>query len=54
MSDQYHKGNKVINIVDNIWQCCDCGAHAEDSAENIKHYDSCKVGEADKWEEYCG
>jgi hypothetical protein len=35
----------------NIYQCNDCGAHA-DKPENIIHYDTCMPGESKHWEDY--
>ena len=42
--------NEYTNVVEGVWQCNDCGAHA-DSKENIVHHDSCTPGESKRWEE---
>ena len=40
-----------IDFGDEFFYVCDnCGAHNE-KAENIKHYKTCKPGEAKFWEE---
>jgi len=36
----------------NIWQCDDCGAHAEGGSQCIKHHATCKPGESKRWEEF--
>ena len=42
--------NEYTNVVKHVWQCNDCGAHA-DSKENVVHHGSCTPGESKKWEE---
>lgn len=34
-----------------MYICNNCGAHSE-SPESIKHYKTCKPGEAKKWENF--
>ena len=36
----------------NIWQCNDCGAHAEGGSQCIKHHPTCKPGESERWEKH--
>ena len=45
--------NSYTRVMDNIWQCNDCGAHAA-TKEQVKHHDTCKPGESQKWEEFYG
>jgi hypothetical protein len=35
-----------------IWQCNDCGAHAEGGSQLIKHHPTCQPGESKKWEDF--
>jgi hypothetical protein len=44
-------GNAFTKIDDDIFTCNDCGAHAS-SPEDVKHYESCKPGEAERWGKY--
>lgn len=34
-----------------IWQCNDCGAYADTEAK-IVHYETCRPGESQEWEDY--
>lgn len=43
--------NEYTNVIEGIWQCNDCGAHA-DSKENVVHHESCVAGESKKWEKH--
>lgn len=43
--------SRYTNVVEDVWQCNDCGAHA-DKPENVKHHDTCVPGESQKWEEF--
>ena len=45
--------NEYTNVVEGVWQCNDCGAHA-DSKEDVAHHESCTPGESKKWEESYG
>ena len=47
-SDFTHISESEIDL--DIWQCINCGAHAE-TAKQVKHYETCKPGECDKWTE---
>ena len=42
--------HEYTNVVEGVWQCNDCGAHA-DSKENVVHHKSCTPGESKRWEE---
>lgn len=39
-------------IVDNIWQCNDCGAYADGGVACVKHHPTCIPGESEKWIEF--
>jgi len=39
------------HVMDRVWQCDDCGAHAG-SPRDIKHHTTCQAGESKKWEEF--
>ena len=41
----------ITKIDDDIFQCEDCGAHAE-TAEKIVHYNGCEPGSSEKWQRY--
>lgn len=47
--------NSYIHLVEgdylDIWQCNDCGAHA-DTVQEIKHYTACLPGELKKWQNF--
>lgn len=43
--------NEYTNVIEGVWQCNDCGAHA-DSKENVVHHKTCVAGESKKLEEY--
>jgi hypothetical protein len=42
---------EITWIEDDVCVCNNCGAHA-DSPENIKHFDTCQAGDAEKWEKF--
>jgi hypothetical protein len=35
-----------------VWQCVDCGASSERSETDIRHHQTCKPGEAERWRKY--
>jgi hypothetical protein len=43
--------NQYTNVMDGVWQCNDCGAHA-DTKENVVHFKTCQPGESAKWEKF--
>jgi hypothetical protein len=42
---------EITWITDEICSCNNCGAFAS-SPEKIKHFDTCRRGEAKKWEKF--
>ena len=38
------------NVMDGVWQCNDCGAHAA-TQEAVVHHGTCQPGESKTWEE---
>ena len=42
---------EVTWVLDDVCVCNNCGAHAETEA-GIKHFKTCKPGEAKKWEKF--
>ena len=41
----------ATQVLEDVYVCDDCGAHAENSA-SIKHHKTCKPGEAQYWENF--
>ena len=53
MEHQYTKvldSNEFDDAWD-VWQCNDCGAHA-DKPVNVKHHKTCQPGESAKWQKF--
>jgi len=44
--------HSYTRVFANIWQCNDCGAHAEGGSQCIKHHATCKPGESLRWEKH--
>ena len=44
--------NSYTRVFANIWQCNDCGAHAEGGEQCVTHYATCKPGESKRWEDF--
>lgn len=42
--------SNYTNIVKGVWQCNDCGGHAQ-TKEKVIHHKTCQSGESKKWEE---
>lgn len=40
------------NVIDDTWQCNDCGAHAEGNSGLIEHFETCCPGDSEKWEKH--
>lgn len=44
--------HSYTRVFADIWQCDDCGAHAEGGSQMITHYPTCVPGTSKRWEDF--